>query len=152
MSVTLQHILQQKGTQVYSTTPDATLQDVVHQLLDHGVGSLLVCGPACDDGSPNMVGIITERDVLKACAKAKPLDQVSVESAMTTEIVTGKPEDLLEHAMSLMTTNRMRHLPVVDENGLRGLISIGDLIKAELELAATENHHLKHYIYGADPE
>lgn len=136
-------VLREKGTNVYSIPPDATLDDVVQSLVRHNCGSLVVCHP----GDKSLVGIITERDILRACAKHRcPLDQLKVADFMTRDVVTGSPRDSVEHIMGLMTENRVRHLPIVQESRLEGLISIGDVVKFQHQQMAMENHYLKTYI------
>jgi CBS domain-containing protein len=144
----LQEILMVKGTVVYSIAPDATLQDVVRTLVEHRIGSLLVCGTDAL-GREELLGIITERDILYCCvAGSRPLSQVKVDEAMSTTLITGTPDDEVEHVMGLMTTHRIRHLPVLCEGRLAGMISIGDVVKAQHDRLAMENRFMKDYIAG----
>jgi CBS domain-containing protein len=145
----LQDILRNKGSQVLSIEPSATLDDVVQKLVRHNCGSLVVCQSQPDDQQGPMVGIVTERDILRACAARRgTLDSVTVSEVMTTNVITGAPQDPVEDAMGLMTRNRVRHLPVLDDDKLVGMISIGDVVKAQHDQFAVENHHLKAYIQG----
>jgi CBS domain-containing protein len=146
--MTLQEILRVKGGAVHSITPSSTLGQVVQTLVQHNCGSLLVC--TTESGKkPRLVGIITERDILRACAERHAsLDELRVSDYMTTDLITGVPADSVEHTMGVMTDQRIRHLPVLDGEELVGIISIGDLVKAQLHQAAVENHYLKSYIYG----
>jgi CBS domain-containing protein len=147
--MTLNDLLRAKGTAVLTIEPSATLDDVVQKLVKHNCGSLVVCEPSPAGTAPRMAGIITERDILRACAARKtPLDQVLVSQVMTTKVVTGALADGVEHVMGLMTENRIRHLPVLDQGRLAGLISIGDIVKAQHAQYALENHYLKSYIQG----
>jgi CBS domain-containing protein len=147
--MTLNDILREKGAAVLTIDPSATLDDVVQKLVRHNCGSLVVCEPTSEGRAPRMVGIITERDILRACAARKtPLDQVLVSQVMTTKVVTAGLGDGVEDVMGLMTVNRIRHLPVLDEGRLAGLISIGDVVKAQHAQYALENHYLKSYIQG----
>ena len=145
-AVKLMDILRIKGTTVYCITPSATLADVVQKLVDHKIGSLVVR----EDLGPRLgrvLGIITERDILKACASnQRPLCEQSVAEVMTGDVVTGTPFDSIDETMGLMTEHRIRHLPVMDGEELRGMISIGDVVKAHHHLAVVENHYLKSYI------
>ncbi|MBL9083901.1 MAG: CBS domain-containing protein [Planctomycetales bacterium] len=142
----LMDILRVKGTTVYCITPSATLADVVQKLVEHKIGSLVVR----EDLGPRLgrvLGIITERDVLKACARGeRPLCEQAVAECMTNEIVTGSPLDSIDETMGLMTEHRIRHLPVMDGEELKGMISIGDVVKAHHHMAVVENHYLKSYI------
>ena len=134
-------ILQNKGDQVFSISPQSTLADVVQTLVDNNCGSLLVM-----DGS-ELVGIITERDILKTCAEeTRPLAQIMVYERMTTEVMTGSPQEDVNEIMGTLTTNRIRHLPIVDRQELVGVISIGDVVKAQHDRLSLENHFLKQYI------
>jgi CBS domain-containing protein len=144
----LQDILSVKGNMVRSISPDATLQDVVMTLIEHRIGSLVVCRLG-DSGNEELAGIITDRDILYASATGKrPLDEVKVVEVMTTTLITGTPDDEVEKAMGLMTTRRIRHLPVLVEGRLAGIISIGDVVKAQHDQLAIENRFMKDYITG----
>jgi len=93
------------------------------------------------------VGIISERDILHSCvAGSRPLAEVLVAEAMSTTLITGTPDDEVESVMGLMTTRRIRHLPVLSEGRLAGIISIGDVVKAQHDRLAMENRFMKDYI------
>ena len=142
--MTLEEILRSKGTEVYTISPDATLADVVQALVARNCGSLVVCR---DDDSVAMVGIITERDILRACAAHNgSLDRVRVVEVMSGGLVTGSLRDEVEAVMGVMTRERIRHLPVVESGRLIGLVSIGDIVKAQHDRLTMENHYLKEYI------
>ena len=142
----LREILSQKGSTVYTIRPDASLEDVVRTLVHYNCGSLVVTD---GDSSSPMLGIITERDILRACAaKCAPLDQVRVSDAMSGELTVGTPTDSVEETMGTMTNRRIRHLPIVDNDRLVGMISIGDIVKAQHDHLTLENHYLKGYIQG----
>jgi CBS domain-containing protein len=137
----LKEILELKGDVVHTIGPRETLADVVRKLVAWNCGSLVVC-----DGD-RMVGIITERDILRASADlSQPLEAVAVESRMTAEVVTGTPDDRVQDVMGLLTEKRIRHLPVLQDGRLVGMISIGDVVKAQHDRLTMENHYLKNYI------
>lgn len=138
----LRDILVNKGRAVHSVSPAETLGDAVHKLVGHNCGALIVM-----DGE-RMVGIISERDVLKACAELEQALDASVSSRMTTELKTGTLDDDIEGVMGLLTEHRIRHLPVLDAGTLVGVISIGDVVKAQHDALSYENHYLKRYIQG----
>lgn len=139
----LQDILDVKGRDVYTIPVDATLADVVAQLVDWNCGSLVVC-----DGD-RMVGIITERDILRSCAVGdEALSSRYVRDYMTPNPITARPEDGVEEIMGLLTTRRIRHLPIVAQDCLIGMISIGDVVKAQHDALSMENYFLKSYIHG----
>jgi len=144
--MTLDEILKAKGKTVYTIDPEATLDDVVRTLVQHNVGSLLVRKQgAAEDAQP--VGIITERDILHACAAGKAsLADSKVSEVMTGDLITATPGDAVENVMGLMTGKRIRHLPVVSEGKLVGVVSIGDVVKAQLNRLAMENRFMKDYI------
>ncbi len=147
--MTLQDILNVKGTQVYTIDESATLDDVVQKLIKCNCGSLVVMGRRRDSTQDRMVGIITERDILRACAARRgPLDETPITAAMTCDVITAAPGDSIEETMHLMTERRMRHLPIVQGADLVGLVSIGDLVKSHHEQCVLENHYLKTYIQG----
>jgi CBS domain-containing protein len=145
--MTLQEILRNKGSNVHTIAPDATLEDVVQTLVKHNVGSLVVCEHAGCNPPGRMVGIITERDILRSVAAHHgPLTSQRVDNAMTSEVVTASPNDSVEEVMGLLTKRRIRHLPVTDQGLLVGLISIGDVVKAQHDELSLENHYLRSYI------
>ena len=139
----LREILTTKGSTIFTTTPDATLERVVELLVEHNCGSLVVVGT---DRRTGIVGIITERDIMRSCAAGLSIGSTAVADVMTTEVITGSVEDSIAHTMGVMTERRIRHLPVFDGEELAGLISIGDVVKAEHQAVTAENHHLKNYI------
>ncbi len=119
----------------------------MQKLVKCNCGSLVVMGRRRDAERDRMVGIVTERDILRACAaRRSPLDETPVSAAMTCDVVTAAPGDSIEETMQLMTERRMRHLPIVQEMIWLGLISIGDLVKSHHEQCVLENHYLKTYI------
>lgn len=144
----LHEILQKKGSNVVRIAPDASLETVVAVLVHHNIGSLLVC-----DHRDHALGIVTERDLLRAmAARAFRLGDLRVTDVMSRELVTAQPDDSLEDAMRLMTNRRVRHLPVLSEGQLRGIVSIGDLVKAHHDQLEMENHFLRSYVSGEGGE
>jgi CBS domain-containing protein len=137
----IQDILTVKGSQVHTIAPDAALADVVQKLVAHNCGSLVVIE------HERMVGIITERDILRACAGGcGELNELRVSDHMSSNLITGLPDDDVGEIMGLLTQHRIRHLPIQREGRLMGLISIGDVVKAQYDQLCTENHFLKEYI------
>lgn len=146
--MTLQDILGVKGQEVFRIDSQATLAEAAQTLVKHKVGSLLVFGKG-DAGEEHLAGIITERDILYACAADnRPLATTRVADIMTTELITALPDDAVESVMGLMTSRRIRHLPVLSEGKLLGLVSIGDIVKAQHAVLATDNRFMKDYIRG----
>jgi len=141
--MTVEEILRAKGTDVFTVVPGVLLSHVTELLVEHNCGSLVVVDA---EGSRKMVGIVTERDILRACAKGQSLHEVKVGDAMSTKLITGRASDTVTKTMGLMTENRIRHLPVVEDDSLAGIISIGDVVKAQHDHLSAENHYLKSYI------
>ena len=134
-------ILQHKGMEVASIHPRANLAEVVKRLVEKKIGSLLVM-----EGE-TVLGIITERDILRTCAaESRPLGEISVFERMTTDLTTCHVDDDLQELMRVMTEKRIRHLPVVEDGQLVGIVSIGDVVKSQSRILAMENEYLKHYI------
>lgn len=147
--MTINEILRDKGTSVHAIAPDATLDDAVQQLVRQNVGSLIVCVKADCTKSSSIVGIITERDILRAsAARVGVFTDRLVSDVMTPGPITGSPSDDVAKVMGLMTDRRIRHLPIVADDRLVGLISLGDLVKAQNHRMSMENHVLKSYIQG----
>ena len=141
--MTILSILKTKGNEVYTTSPETKLSEVVKKLVHHQCGSLLVC-----DGE-KLVGIITERDLLRASATDdQDLDSTAVSELMTDNLVTGTPDDSISQTMGLLTEQRIQHLPILENDKLVGLISIGDVVKAQYAKLTIENHYLKTYLHS----
>jgi len=134
-------VLSGKSSLVHTCSPDDTLADVVDLLVGHNIGSLIVMQE--DD----MVGIITERDILRSCAATRgPLEFLKVSERMTRCPVAVSPSDELTDVMCIMTERRIRHVPVLEHGNLVGIVSIGDTVKAQHDELCRENHYLKSYI------
>lgn len=146
--MTLFDILKVKGTIVYTIGPEATLQEAAEELVRRNVGSLLVCQRDAQAGE-KLLGILTERDILHVCASGRDmLSTLAVQDVMTTRVITASPEDFVEDVMGLLTDRRIRHLPVVSDGRLVGVVSIGDIVKAQHDRLALENHFMRSYISG----
>ncbi len=140
----LAQILEAKGAEVITTGPDTTLAQAVALLVDHNIGAVVVV----DEEAP--VGILSERDLLRYLARGTPdLAGTRASELMTAEMVTGTPYDRVSRAMTIMTEQRIRHLPILDAGRLVGIVSIGDLVNALRKAIEEENVHLKAYISTA---
>ncbi len=121
---TIRHILQVKGPDVWSCTPRTTGYDALRTMADKNVGALLVM-----DGS-KVVGIFSERDYArKVVLLGRSSKETLVSDIMTSKLITIHPDQTLEEAMELMTNKRVRHLPVLENDKLQGMISIGDVLR-----------------------
>ena len=136
-------VLRTKGMDVFAVGPLATVIDAVNVMNDHHIGAVLVC----EAGEP--VGIFSERDVLvRVVAAHRDPRQTLVREVMTTRLYTASPDDSLLDVMQLMTERRCRHIPIVEETELLGLVSIGDLTKATQHNLRLEVRELSKYIGG----
>jgi CBS domain-containing protein len=123
----IKSILATKGANVITITPDQTIRDALTTLAQHNVGALVVI-----DSANKPVGIISERDIVRLAAKNENLFSLKINEVMTTNLILGVPQDELRAVANIMTEKRIRHLPIVDDQGkLIGIISIGDIVKAE---------------------
>ncbi len=137
-------ILRKKGSHVVTIEAHRSVQDAIRSLVENNIGALLVTAP--DD---QLVGIFTERDILReAAVRPGQLSETLVGDVMTRSVVIGVPEDTIEYVMGIMTQNRIRHLPVLEEDELVGIVSIGDVVNAQLRETEFENRLLKDYIHG----
>ncbi|MFH1010088.1 MAG: CBS domain-containing protein [bacterium] len=140
-------ILGEKGGAVHTIGPDAFISDAIQVLNKHKIGALLVM-----DEAGEILGILTERDILRLCERqANNLGQIPVRQEMTKDLLIGLPDDDVNYVMNIMTKNRIRHLPIVSEGRLAGMVSIGDVLKARLDQAEFETRHLHDYITGKYP-
>ncbi|MDT7653300.1 MAG: hypothetical protein QOI36_4706 [Pseudonocardiales bacterium] len=136
-------VLRNKGTDVATVAPTASVTQLIAELAAHNVGAL----PVVDDGE--LVGIVSERDVVRRLdGIGAALLEASVGDIMTTEVTTCSPEDGVADLAAIMTARRFRHLPVVVEGRLAGIVSIGDLVKARIDLLESERKQLESYIAG----
>jgi CBS domain-containing protein len=132
-------LLKVKGTSVVTVPPDATIATVVHELRARGIGALVVT----QDGR-RVLGLIAERDIVHGLAEHGPrLLGMRVVELMERAVVTCAPDDTIATVMGRMTHQRARHLPVVEHGQLRGLVSIGDVVKHRLDDLETETHILR---------
>jgi signal-transduction protein with cAMP-binding, CBS, and nucleotidyltransferase domain len=140
----VKHLLDTKGRHIISISPDASVLDAITLMADKSIGSLLVM----DDGE-KLLGIVTERDYArKVIVKGRSSRETRVSEIMTTDVMTAALDNRVDQCMELMTNRKIRHLPVVEDNQVIGLISIGDLVQAIIADQQEEIQHLEHYISG----
>ena len=136
-------LLARKGTDVVSIQPTATVLEAARLMNDRGVGGVVVVNEA-----NSLLGIFTERDILRrVVAVGLPPETTSVAAVFTRDIVTCSPDMNVEEIGSIMSTRRVRHLPVVDERGLHGVVTIGDLLAHRLSDQETTIQHLNSYVF-----
>ena len=139
----VRHVLDKKGATIISITAGASVFDAIKLMADRAVGSLLVM-----DGD-QLEGIVTERDYArKVILKGRASESTRVGEIMTTELITANTDQTVNDCMTIMTERRIRHLPVVDDGEVVGLISIGDLVEAIIAYQKEEIEHLEQYISG----
>ena len=140
-------ILKDKGNQVHVIKPEALLSDAAGMLVTHRIGALVVLNEL-----GGIVGVVSERDIVRGTATQKDrLWNVRVAELMSQNVRTCRPDDAIEDLMQVMTDERIRHLPVVDDDDrLIGLVSIGDVVKSRISACDFENSQLKQYIVGDD--
>ncbi len=138
---TVRQLLEIKSPEVHSIGPDAPVIDAIRLMAERRIGALLVM-----DG-PRLAGILSERDYArKVVLQGRSSKDTPVRDIMTTQVVSVGPHDTADQCMQLMTDSRIRHLPVLDNQQVVGVISIGDLVKAVIEAQRQELDHLQRYI------
>lgn len=142
MSVQIAAILDRKGSEVRTVPRQASVTDAVNALAEHGIGALVVS----DDGR-TVDGIISERDIVRRLASdgADCLDR-RVEEVMTEDVTTCPPHVTADELMGTMTEGRIRHVPVVEDDEMVGIVSIGDVVKSRIDVLEIEREALKKYV------
>ena len=139
----VRQLLDAKGHDVLSIAPDASVLDAIKLMSEKGIGALVVI-----DGTA-LCGIVTERDYArKVILKNRASEDTPVSSIMSADVTTAGRDDSVQQCMNMMTDLRVRHLPVVENDLVVGMISIGDLVKAVIADQKEEIEHLEHYISG----
>jgi len=140
--VKISSILDKKGSVVHSISPENTLKQMADEMLTKKIGSLLVT-----DKGGALVGIISERDFLTIVGEhTKDWEDITVSDVMTKEVITATPEDTLEQVMSVMSEHHIRHIPVMGNDKIAGVLALGDIINALLDKSLFQNTLLKRYI------
>lgn len=139
----IEQLLETKGKDIWSIGPDAFVYDAIEMMDKKGVGALLVM----DDG--DLVGVISERDYArKVILKGRSSRETPIREIMTKDVVCGRLDQKIEACMRVMTEKRIRHLPIIREGRLVGVVSLGDLVKAVIAEQETVIEQLEHYITG----
>lgn len=135
-------LLQRKGADVATITPDARVADLLAQLARLGIGALVVS----NDGA-HIEGIVSERDVVRAMVTYRgDLSQEPVSTIMSTDVHTCAPDEDVDRLMAIMTERRIRHVPVIDGGRLAGIVSIGDVVKSRIDELERHRRDLEEYI------
>ena len=121
-------ILATKGMTVVTVRPEQSLREAMALLSQHNIGGLVVV-----DAGDHLIGIISERDIVREAARNESFLTRAIREVMTQTVITGTPQDDVRSVLRAMTDRRFRHLPILDRGNLIGIVSIGDLVKAQLE-------------------
>ena len=124
--MTIASLLSKKGVKVVTIGPEDTIRQALGRLAEHNIGALVVV-----DGQGGLVGIVSERDIVRALARTEAILVEPIAAIMTRDVVIGTPQDDLVAVGNTMTEHRFRHLPIVDGGRLVGIISLGDVVKAQ---------------------
>lgn len=143
VSVPVSLILDRKGHEVATISGGVPVADAVASLVDEGIGALVVL----DDGG-EVTGILSERDVVRAVAEGPGALERSVAEVMTRPVTTCTPETRTTELATTMTEGRIRHLPVLEEGRLVGIVSIGDVVKSRIDELSTQAESLERYVTG----
>lgn len=139
-------ILEKKGRSIFHVSPDETVFEAIRLMSEHYIGALLVM-----QGS-QLVGIMTERDYArKVILQGRASRETAVREIMTPRVLYVSPDDSVDGCMALMTDKRIRHLPVLVDGRVVGLVSIGDVVKARIENLTYSVSFLENYIMGTYP-
>ncbi len=134
-------VLRTKGAAVATITPETSVSGLLNELAMNNIGAMVVVS------SDGVVGIVSERDVVRKLHEhGVELLRLPVSQIMTTMVATCSPTDTVDHLTALMTTKRVRHIPVVENDRLVGIVSIGDIVKQRMEELESEQRALQDYI------
>lgn len=142
-------LLKTKGQNVISVAPDKSVFEALKTLMDNKISSLVVLDVSA---SHELIGIITERDIFRAATEDyESLKTKKIADLMSTKLIVGTLEDDIEYVKGIMTQNRIRHLPIVAKEGLVGMVSIGDIVKFQLQETIVKNRYLEDSVFGKNP-
>jgi CBS domain-containing protein len=139
--VKIKDLIKDKGFEVIAVDPSTTVANSVQKMVDRNIGALLIMGEGAKPA-----GIFTERDVLKCWSSGADFNSTPIGDVMTRDLIAAEVSDDVEYAMSIMIQRKLRHLPVVDSGVVVGVLSIRDVVKAQVSNLQAEVHYLKDFI------
>jgi CBS domain-containing protein len=137
----INEVLKNKGGNVVTVSPDMTVRDLVTTLAEHNIGAVVASTP----DNP-LVGIVSERDIVRGLVSGPGVLDASISEIMTAEVRTAEPAATVEDLMRMMTDHRIRHVPVVSDGALLGIVSIGDVVKSRIGELEFERDQLESYV------
>ncbi|MCZ6634182.1 MAG: CBS domain-containing protein [bacterium] len=140
----IKDMIASKGSRVFFTCPKVTLRGALCAMVENKIGALPVI-----NGSGALMGIISERDIMREVFNGSRLDEKQVGDVMTREVTTGSPDDDIDYVMNKMTEGRFRHMPIIEGDQLTGIVSIGDVVKTQLDQTKTQFVNLVDYVTGS---
>ncbi len=143
MALKVKDILKDKGLEVIAIDSSATVDAAINKMIERNIGAILVMEDS------RCVGVFTERDALKCWTKHSSFEKVAIRDVMSKDLLIIEPGDDLDYAMTIMTNRKIRHLPVIEDGRIVGLVSIRDVVKYHIGTLEAEVHYLKDYIRGS---
>ena len=140
----IKDVLHVKGDMVVTVAPEVSVRDLLSLLAEHNIGAVVVSS----DGT-TVSGIVSERDVVRALVRGVEILDGAVSEIMTAEVRTAALDETVDGLMRLMTEHRIRHVPVLVDDGLHGIVSIGDVVKSRIGELEFERDQLTSYVAGA---
>ncbi|MEE8577432.1 MAG: CBS domain-containing protein [candidate division Zixibacteria bacterium] len=145
--MTVRELLKTKSSQIVTTSPKESVKAAMSLLIERKIS----CLPVVDEGA-RLIGIISDKDIfVKLYETEGNFKDCTVGEIMSSDLIIGLPDDEVSYVAGLMTNNRIRHIPVLEADKLIGLVSVGDVVKTQMENIKVENRYLKSYIEGTYP-
>lgn len=139
----IRDLIRDKGLEFIAVDSNATVDIAINKMVDRNIGAILVM----EEGK--LAGLFTERDVLRCWAtKGENFCRIPIKDVMTKDLVIAEPDDEVNYAMTIMINKRIRHLPIIEKGKIVSVVSIRDMVKAQVSNLQAEVHYLKDYITG----